>query len=160
MCAARTRTPRLPPGKALLPGQKNLRPIGTRKLLQAQGDHDGSYGTAQMSTGAMFGAIFRSQAEDERRHFGGDGSYFYVDDPAAKMRLIVLNSCWTDSAHLRTASFGYGNTQLNWLADTALSFSEDGWCVALFAHGAASRGLFSPDPGYDGTARDSGGIFE
>ena len=50
------------------------------------------------------------------------------------MRLIVLNSCWTDSAHLRTASFGYGNTQLNWLADTALSFSEDGWCVALFAH--------------------------
>lgn len=27
-----------------------------------------------------------------------------------------------------------GNTQLNWLADTALSFSEDGWCVALFAH--------------------------
>lgn len=120
--------------ESIAAGAKNLRPIGARKLLQAQGDHDGSYGTAQMSAGAMFGAIFRSQAEDERRHFGGDGSYFYVDDPAAKMRLIVLNSCWTDSAHLRTASFGYGNTQLNWLADTALSFSEDGWCVALFAH--------------------------
>ena len=120
--------------ESIAAGAKNLRPIGARKLLQAQGDHDGSYGTAQMSAGAMFGAIFRSQAEDERRHFGGDGSYFYVDDPAAKMRLIVLNSCWTDSAHLRTASFGYGNTQLNWLADTALSFAEDGWCVALFAH--------------------------
>ena len=120
--------------ESIAAGAKNLRPIGARKLLQAQGDHDGSYGTAQMSAGAMFGVIFRSQAEDERRHFGGDGSYFYVDDPAAKMRLIVLNSCWTDSAHLRTASFGYGNTQLNWLADTALSFAEDGWCVALFAH--------------------------
>ena len=115
-------------------GAKNLRPIGARRLLQALGDQDGSYGTAQMSAGALFGAIFRSQAEDERRHFGGDGSYFYIDYPAAKIRLIVLNSCWTDGDHLRTASFGYGNTQLNWLADTALSLTEDGWCIALFAH--------------------------
>ena len=120
--------------ESIAAGAKNLRPIGARRLLQALGDQDGSYGTAQMSAGALFGAIFRSQAEDERRHFGGDGSYFYVDYPAAKMRLIVLNSCWTDSDHLRTASFGYGNTQLNWLADTALSFTEDGWCIALFAH--------------------------
>ena len=57
--------------ESIAAGAKNLRPIGARKLLQAQGDHDGSYGTAQMSAGAMFGAIFRSQAEDERRHFGG-----------------------------------------------------------------------------------------
>ena len=120
--------------ESIAAGAKNLRPIGARRLLQALGDHDGSCGTAQMSAGALFGAIFRSQAEDERRHFGGDGSYFYIDYPAAKIRLIVLNSCWSDSDHLRTASFGYGNTQLNWLADTALSFTEDGWCIALFAH--------------------------
>ena len=120
--------------ESMAAGMKNLRPIGARKLLQALGDHDGSYGTAQLNAGALFGGIFRSQAEDERRRFGGDGSYFYVDYPAAKIRLVVLNSCWTDSSHLRTANFGYGNTQLNWLADTALSFTEDGWCVALFAH--------------------------
>lgn len=120
--------------ESMAAGMKNLRPIGARKLLQALGDHDGSYGTAQLNAGALFGGFFRSQAEDERRRFGGDGSYFYVDYPAAKIRLIVLNSCWTDSSHLRTANFGYGNTQLNWLADTALSFTEDGWCVALFAH--------------------------
>ena len=120
--------------ESIAAGAKNLHHIGPRKLLQAQGDHDGSYGTAQMSAGDLFGAIFRGQAEDERRHFGGDGSYFYVDYPAAKIRLIVLNSCWTDDTHLRTASFGYGSTQLKWLADTALSFTEDGWCVALFAH--------------------------
>ena len=120
--------------ESLAAGAENLRPIGTRRLMQAQGECDGFYGTGQLSAGAMYGAIFRSQAEDSRRHFGGDGSYFYVDYPVAKIRLIVLNSCWTDGGQLRTESFGYGASQLNWLADTALSLPEDGWGITLFAH--------------------------
>ena len=61
--------------ESIAAGQKSASHRRTQ-ALQAQGDHDGSYGTAQMSAGAMFGAIFRSQAEDERRHFGGDGLLF------------------------------------------------------------------------------------
>ena len=120
--------------ESIAAGGENLSPIGDHRLLQVQGDYDGAYGSAQMSANAMFGAIFRGQTADGRRHFGKDGSYFYVDHPAAKIRLILLNSCWTDSAHLRTETFGYGNDQLNWLANTALSLPEAGWGVILAAH--------------------------
>lgn len=120
--------------ESLAAGEENLSPIGNDRLLLIQGEYDGFCGTAQLSQEALFGELFRSQAADSRRVFGGDGSYFYVDYPAAKIRLILLNSCWTDGSVLPTASFGYGGTQLNWLARTALSFSESGWGVVIAAH--------------------------
>ena len=120
--------------KSIAAGAENLSPIGCRRLAQAQGDYDGAFSSGQMGAKALFGAIFRSQAADDRRHFGGDGSYFYMDYPAAKIRMIVLNSCWTDDTHLRTETFGYGNEQLNWLAETALSLPAAGWGIVLAAH--------------------------
>lgn len=120
--------------ESLAAAEEILAPIGAARLLQAQGEYDGFYGTTQLSQNALYGELFRAQAADAGRCFGGDGSYFYVDDHAGKVRYIVLNSCWTDDSILRTASFGYGNTQLNWLAQTALTLPESGWGVILAAH--------------------------
>lgn len=120
--------------ESLAAAEEILAPIGTARLFQAQGEYDGYYGTAQLSQNALYGELFRAQAADARRCIGGDGSYFYVDDSTVKVRYIVLNSCWTDDSILRTASFGYGNTQLNWLAQTALTLPESGWGVILTAH--------------------------
>ena len=143
-----------------------LKPIGWDRLLQVQGNHDGSWGMDdaladpyycyQMDGKELYGAVYRKQAGDSRRVFGGDGSYFYVDDPNAKVRFILLNSHWVEDGtgvdgaalHRRMRTFGYGNTQLNWLADTALSFGEEGWAVVLAAH-------VPPVSAYDATARDA-----
>lgn len=119
-----------------------LSPIGSNRLLLAQGSQDGTWSTGQLDTKTMFGLLFRRQAEDVRRVFGGDGSYYYLDYPAAKVRFVVLNSAWTADEldesgaplHPRRENSGFGNAQLNWLAETALSFQEDGWTLILAAH--------------------------
>lgn len=151
--------------ESLAAAEKIFAPIGADRLLQAQGNHDGSWGYMegladpyfcyQMDGKELYGAIFRPQAEDLRRVFGGDGSCFYVDHPATKTRFVLLNSNWVEdleddtgvAQRRRMRTFGYGNEQLNWLAGEALKFDEDGWAVVLAAH-------VPPVAEYDATCRD------
>lgn len=112
-----------------------LAPIGWGRLLQAQGEADGAWDGGKLDAKSLYGAVFRKMAEDTRRVFGGDGSYYYLDDPAAKVRFIVLNSSWEGER------FAYGNAQLNWLASTALSVGEADWDVVLAAHVPSVSGL-------------------
>ena len=153
--------------ESLAAAEKVFAPIGADRLLQVQGNHDGSWGYKsgledpyfcyQMDGKELYGAIFRPQAEDRRRVFGGDGSYFYVDHPASRTRFVMLNSNWVEdledaagvAQRRRMRSFGYGNQQLNWLAGEALKFSEVGWGVVLAAH-------VPPVAEYDGSCRDEG----
>lgn len=150
---------------SLAAAEKIFAPIGGDRLLQVQGNHDGSWGYKegladpyfcyQMDGKELYGAIFRPQAEDQRRVFGGDGSCFYVDHPASKTRFVLLNSNWVEdledengvAQRRRMRTFGYGNQQLNWLAGEALKFHEDGWAVVLAAH-------VPPVADYDATCRD------
>ncbi len=127
-------------------------PIGGEGLLQVQGNHDGSWGydssledpyfCCQMEQKALYNTIFRPQARDRNRVFGGDGSCFYVDDTAARVRYILLNSLWvaeeTDdrgyALHRRMRTYGFGQAQLTWLAEKALRFPEEGWDVVIATH--------------------------
>ena len=118
--------------------QERLEPIGWQRLLQAQGVCDGCWEGGQLSGNALYGALFRKLTGDPWRVFGGDGSWYYLDYPAAKVRFILLNSAWIDETQAdvsaRTESFGYGAEQLTWLAETALQFSEEGWAIVLASH--------------------------
>ena len=151
--------------ESLAAAERIFAPIGRERLLQAQGNHDGSWGYQeglsdpyfcyQMDEKELYGALFRKQAEDLRRVFGADGSCFYIDHPASKVRFILLNSNWVEDSedengvalHRRMRSFGYGNAQLNWLAEEALQFEEDGWAVVIAAH-------VPPIADYDAAYRD------
>lgn len=151
--------------ESIAAAEKIFQPIGRDRLLQVQGNHDGSWGYKeglsdpyycyQMDGRELYGALFRSQAEDQRRVFGGDGSYFYVDHSRSKTRFILLNSNWVEDAEdedgvalrRRMRTFGYGNEQLNWLAEEALHFDENDWAVVIGAH-------VPPTGDYDSTYRD------
>lgn len=112
-----------------------LKPIRWERLLQVAGEADGAWDGGQLDANAMYGAVFRKLSSDTRRVYGGDGSYYYLDYPAARVRFIVLNSVWAgESSAAGSENFGYGNAQLNWLASEALSFAESGWSVVLAAH--------------------------
>lgn len=120
--------------EALHQADSVLKPIGYNRLLQARGICDGSRGTGNaivMNSNQIYGGIFRKQEEDHRRTFGGDGSYFYIDAPAAKVRFVVLNSCRYQE---NCSEFGFGNEQINWLASTALRLPEEGWSLAIACH--------------------------
>ena len=74
-----------------------LRPLRGR-LLTALGNHDGSWGQAgeklyafNFTPEALYSRLLRQCPCSAR---GPDGSYYYLDDPGAKVRYLVLNSVW------------------------------------------------------------------
>lgn len=125
-----------------------LSPIGWHRLLQTQGNHDGSWGTVdgttyayQMPQTRLNNFIYRKMTTTDNHKFGGDGSYYYVDDTVNKIRIIMLNSLWSGSVvdypNVREYSkqhyWGYGQEQLNWLCSIALNVGE-GWMICIGTH--------------------------
>lgn len=116
-----------------------LAPIGKDRLLRVKGNHDDVYGSYtdgntttyyvnKVAPAKIHNRIFRSQGEDFRRVFGSDGSYFYIDTPQ-RLRIICLNTHFYDGEEITdgtvgASSFGFGEEQLNWLRDYAISNDE------------------------------------
>lgn len=129
--------------------RKLLSPIDLNKLIYTKGNHDGAWGAPvdgvyylnNIGSKQMYNAIFRRQATDRQRVFGGDGTYFYVDGPQ-KVRFIMLNS-HTDGDGSTNADGSavynsmknavFGTEQLEWFAAFALDL-PDGWGAVVMAH--------------------------
>lgn len=137
-------------------------------LLLARGNHDITYGGSstdgnayqwQYSPSELYNKLFRWQATDFRRVFDteSDGTYFYVDNKAQKTRFIILDSQWVEwqgrnedgtviyNGHHNS---GYGQRQLEWLANKALQFDETGWIGVIVTHVPPTSVT------YNGTTRD------
>ena len=87
-----------------------LSPIGADRLLQVEGNHDGSYGSYDLDEDGeiedgehykynltdeqIYNCMFRQHAGDSRRVYGKSGTWFYVDEPASKTRYVMLNDVW------------------------------------------------------------------
>ena len=126
-----------------------LSPIGTQRLLQIRGNHDDVYGSYtadgvsayyvnKVAPAKIWNRIHRPQATDFRRVFGGDGTYFYLDNVPQKIRFICLNSQFYDGSGItdgteKAMTNGFGDIQLDWLENTALAV-PDGWDVIIATH--------------------------
>lgn len=104
--------------------------ISKDRFYRAMGNHDGWYNPSATqgdevtySREQMYELYFRDDKRIEDRQFGIDGTYFYVNEYASKVRFIFMN-----------VAFGGDDTQTAWLRDTALSFNESGWAVVLIGH--------------------------
>ena len=121
-----------------------LSPVGRDRLVIAEGNHDIAYGTNYRThfTKEEVNAIFYEPLKfNENYHFSEDGSYYYVDD--GDIRFIVLNSFWTANHEVNSDGTsvydhfnrgGYGQEQIEWLANTALNFEEDGKIAVILSH--------------------------
>lgn len=124
--------------------------IGADRVLRAQGVTDGSRGAAngiKIHKDTAYNSLFRRQEEDRRRVFGTDGTYYYLDFPVVKLRLVVLNCCHYQSG---TTRFGFRNDQIHWFAHSALDLPEEGWALAFVSH-------LSPE---DSRVYDGGALLE
>jgi hypothetical protein len=120
-------------------------PIGTDRLMLVRGNHDDVYGSSgsnsyvnKVAPSKVWNALHRPQASDFRRVFGGDGTYFYLDNVPQKVRFVCLNSHYYDGAAITsgTASAmttGFGTAQLEWLKNIALDVESD-WSVVIAMH--------------------------
>lgn len=131
-----------------------LSPIDNRFVLNTVGNHDGAYGTSnitgstlnyifQFTNKEIYNNLFRKQSMHIERHFGSDGTYFYVDYIPQKMRVIMLNSFWNDDERLQTDGSvifdgmhngGFGQNQLTWLCEKALNVENDDWGIIIGLH--------------------------
>lgn len=127
-------------------GKSILAPIAD-KLLQVRGNHDMAYGTSSTgetyayhySPAKMWNKIFKPYNLNEK-NYGDDGTYYYVDTPQ-RFRFIMLNSQWAEYSENADGTVvyntqkhgGYGQAQLNWLANTALNM-PDGYAAVIVTH--------------------------
>lgn len=121
-------------------------PIGNERLLQIRGNHDDVWGTSgaesyvnKVAPSKMYNLIHRKQACDFRRVFGGNGTYFYVDNIPQKTRFICLNSHYYDGEEItdgtaNAMAYAFGKSQLEWLANKALPVDKEGWCIVIAVH--------------------------
>lgn len=101
------------------------------RFCRAVGNHDG-YWNVSSATGdefhytreQVYELFLREESIAQNKHFGGDGTYYYVDDIASKVRWIVLD---TNDGTVEAE-------QITWLQNTALSFNESGWAVVFISH--------------------------
>ena len=103
--------------------------IPNGRFCRAVGNHDGYWAVDANNknyyTDAQIYELFlREESIAQNKHFGGDGTYYYVDDIASKVRWIVLD---TNDSQVETE-------QISWLQNTALSFNESGWAVVFISH--------------------------
>ena len=98
------------------------------RLCRAVGNHDGYWydGTNKYyyNRAQVYELFLREEAIAQNKHFGSDGTYYYVDDLASKTRWVVLN----------TNGGSVDSVQLTWLQTTALVFDAPGWSVVLISH--------------------------
>lgn len=123
-----------------------MKPIGYERLMQIRGNHDDVYGSSgsvyyvnKIDQAKIWNRIFRAQAQDFRRVFGGDGSYFYIDNEPQKVRFICLNSYFYGGEPITNGTTygmngGLGAAQLEWLSVEALPTDREGWSVVIGMH--------------------------
>lgn len=102
--------------------------IPNGRFCRAVGNHDGFWndGTNKYyyDRNQVYELFLREESIAQNKHFGEDGTYYYVDDIASKVRWIVMN---TNNAPV-------DSTQIAWVQNTALNIAESGWGVVFISH--------------------------
>ena len=91
---------------------------GNHEYLQSKTYSDNFYAHREYMTKAVYGDALRT--------------YYYVDNPATKMRYIILSTYGEWSGGSENPRLDDAD-QLAWFTNTALNV-EDGWTVIVFAH--------------------------
>lgn len=127
--------------------------IHTEKFFTVKGNHDDNSIQSEGTDNIRYTMLPLEQYSIMFKRLEGtvcfdtinkSGLYYYYDIPEKKVRAIFLNSidipytankvvpsAWKYSGQ---STYAYSNTQLNWLAHTALKLPSSEWKVILFTH--------------------------
>jgi hypothetical protein len=98
------------------------------RFCRAVGNHDGFWndGTNKYTytRDQVYDLFLREESIAQNKHFGEDGTYYYVDEIASKVRFIVMD----------TNGGSVDSTQIAWVQNTALNITESGWGVVFISH--------------------------
>ena len=113
--------------------------IPPEKMCRALGNHDaywnptpdsGSSTRVYYTREQIYDLFLRQESVSQNKHYGGDGTFYYVDDIASKTRFVVCNM----NVNANTTTEKLDNTQLEWLENEAMVFDESGWGLVFISH--------------------------
>lgn len=106
------------------------------RFCRAVGNHDGFWNDNGSKHGytreQVYELFLREESVWQNKHYGDDGTYYYVDDIASKVRFVILNT--NPLVNVGAGSEVIDSAQLSWLQNTALKFNENGWGVVIISH--------------------------
>ncbi len=128
---------------------KLTKAIPENRFCRALGNHDGYYLTSELEKYCLpweerYGIFLSPISMTQNKVFGGNGTYYYVDDIASKTRFIVLNSVWfnyktnDDGTINNKDASGFGNEQILWLTNVLLNLPQD-YDVVFVSHSPISN---------------------
>jgi hypothetical protein len=92
------------------------------------GNHDGYWydGTNKYyyTRDKVYELFLREESIAQNKHFGGEGTYYYIDDIASKMRWIVMD----------TNGGSVDEPQIAWVQNTALTMPDSEWQAVFISH--------------------------
>lgn len=106
------------------------------RFCRAVGNHDGYWAVSSTEKHGyakkqVYELFLREEGTYQNKTFGGEGTYYYVEDKPSKTRFVVLD---TNPEPVGSTSEVIDNAQLSWLQNTALKFNESGWGVVIISH--------------------------
>ena len=113
--------------------------VPVEKMCRALGNHDaywnptpdsGSSTRVYYSREQIYDLFLRQESVSQNKHYGGDGTYYYVDDIASKTRFVVCNT----NVNVNTTTEKLDSEQVDWLENEVLVFNEGGWSLAFISH--------------------------
>lgn len=109
--------------------------VPAKDWVYCEGNHDRNIVEPVLSKKAFNNIVNRVHRHDSNFVYGDSGSYFYVNYPNNKIRVIVLDCYDVSEKHDNDYNFkaGYRQNQLEWLVNTALQVNDD-WEVVVLTH--------------------------
>lgn len=116
--------------------------VPAKDWVYCEGNHDRNIVEPVLSKKAFNNIVNRVHRHDPNFVYGDSGSYFYVNYPNNKIRVIVLDCYDVSEKHDNDYNFkaGYRQNQLKWLIDKALQVNDD-WEVVVLTHQIPVQGF-------------------
>lgn len=112
-----------------------MKPVAMAQMCRAVGNHDGywvdeSGAKHRYNRAQIYDLFMRQESIAQNKHYGGDGTYFYVDDVASNVRFVICNTNY----NYNTASNTLDIEQIEWLANIVFNESDKSKTLVFVSH--------------------------
>ena len=115
---------------SVIPAEKMCRTLGNHDAYWNPTPDSGSSTRVYYTREQIYDLFLRQESVSQNKHYGGDGTFYYVDDIASKTRFVVCNM----NVNVNTTTEKLDSTQLEWLENKVMVFDESGWGLVFISH--------------------------
>ena len=115
---------------SVIPVDRMCRTVGNHDAYWNPTPDSGSSTRVYYDRGQIYNLFLRQESISQNKHYGGDGTYYYVDDLASKTRFVLCNTNFNVNTSIETLD----TEQISWLENEAMVFDKSGWSLVFISH--------------------------